>query len=72
MKRVRRPLFLETLERRSLLNADGISWPEAEATDPMPGFSLTDVSPNSATSNRPVSPRDYLEQVSAWYFTHAT
>lgn len=38
----------------------------------MPDFSLTDVNANSPTSNQAVSPRDYLEQVSAWYFGHAT
>jgi len=38
----------------------------------MPDFSLTDVNPNSPTSGQAVSPRDYLEQVSAWYFGHAT
>jgi hypothetical protein len=35
-------------------------------------FSLTDVNPNSATYNEPVSPRDYLGQLSAWYFGHGT
>lgn len=38
----------------------------------MPDFSLTDVNPNSPTSGQAVSPRDYLEQVSAWYFAHST
>jgi cyclophilin family peptidyl-prolyl cis-trans isomerase len=40
--------------------------------DPQPNFQLTDVNPNSATANRPVSPRDYLGTLSAWYFTHST
>lgn len=34
-------------------------------------FSLTDVNPNSPTYEDPVSPRDYLEMVSGWYFGHA-
>ena len=41
-------------------------------TGVMPDFSLADVNPTSATLNQPVSPRDYLAQVSAWYFGHAT
>jgi len=30
------------------------------------------VNPNSATNGQPVSPRDYLMRVSAWYFGHST
>ena len=37
-----------------------------------PDFSLTDVNSSSLTAGEQVSPRDYLEQVSGWYFTHAT
>ena len=37
-----------------------------------PAFALIDVNPNSASHERPVSPRDYLERVSGWYFAHAT
>lgn len=37
-----------------------------------PDFSLTDVNATSPTHNQEVSPRDYLEQVSGWYFTYAT
>lgn len=35
-------------------------------------FSLQDVNPNSSSHNELVSPRDYVGQVSAWYFGHAT
>jgi hypothetical protein len=35
-------------------------------------FHLTDVNPNSPTSGQSVSPRDYLEKVSGWYFGHST
>lgn len=38
----------------------------------VPDFLLTDVNPASATYAEPVSPRDYLEVVSAWYFGSAT
>lgn len=38
----------------------------------VPDFSLTDVNPNSMTSGQPVSPRDHLGKVSAWYFGHST
>ena len=37
-----------------------------------PDFSLVDVNPASATAYQPVSPRDYLEKVSGWYFGHST
>ena len=38
----------------------------------VPDFSLTDVNSASSTYNQPVSPRDYLGQVSGWYFGHST
>lgn len=38
----------------------------------VPDFALKDVNPTSATYDADVSPRDYLQQVSAWYFGHAT
>ncbi len=40
--------------------------------DQVPDFSLTDVNTASATYNQAVSPRDYLQKVSGWYFGHAT
>jgi len=39
---------------------------------PIPSFSLVDRNPSSVRHGRDVSPRDYLEKVSGWYFTHAT
>ncbi len=39
---------------------------------PLPDFQLEDVNPASSTFGRDVSPRDYLSQVSAWYFGHST
>jgi hypothetical protein len=58
---------------------DGAEWPaetslpegEQAATE-VADFSLLDVNPHSATYNRPVSPRDFLGEVSAWYFGHPT
>ena len=38
----------------------------------MTDFSLTDVNPTSPRSGEAVSPRDYLEKISGWYFGHAT
>ncbi|MEM1034069.1 MAG: hypothetical protein AAGA56_06800 [Myxococcota bacterium] len=35
-------------------------------------FSLRDVNATSASFDQPVSPRDYLDRVSAWYFAEAT
>ena len=73
--RTRRVLRVEALEARHLLHG-GLGFPaagggEGEAS-PMPDFSLADVNPSSPTSAEAVSPRDYLQQVSAWYFGHAT
>jgi hypothetical protein len=41
-------------------------------TDVAPDFQLVDVNATSPTYNETVSPRDFLGQVSAWYFGHAT
>lgn len=38
----------------------------------VPDFSLKDVNTTSVTFDQEVSPRDHLQQVSAWYFGHAT
>ncbi len=38
----------------------------------MPDFSLEDVNTTSSTYGQLVSPRDYLRQVSGWYFGKAT
>lgn len=37
-----------------------------------PDFSLIDINVNSATYEDAISPRDRLEMVSGWYFTHAS
>jgi hypothetical protein len=73
-----RPLRLEPLEERWPLDAMGFvaapAWPlsaEGEGTQ-VPDFSLVNTNSNSPTYNQNVSPRDFLGQVSAWYFGHAT
>ena len=40
--------------------------------EPVPEFLLPDVNETSARYATDVSPRDLLEQVSGWYFGHAT
>ncbi|MHC4176190.1 MAG: hypothetical protein ACYSWU_01715 [Planctomycetota bacterium] len=44
---------------------------EADA-EIMPNFALVDTNSTSSTYGQLVSPRNYLQQVSAWYFGHAT
>ncbi len=44
----------------------------ARAAGLIPDFQLPDVNPNSARYLAPVSPRDYLLQVSGYYFAWAT
>ena len=73
---------LEQLEARALLSAtpwsQGLDVGEGEADfgegegTPRPDFHLTDVNSASSRYNQTISPRDYLQQVSAWYFGHAT
>jgi len=47
--------------------------PTAPATtNPMPDFTMVDVNATSATFDQGVSPRDYLQKTSAWYFGHST
>ena len=42
------------------------------AAEAQPNFSVTDYNATSATYGQKVSPRDYLEVASGWYFGHAT
>ena len=57
--RFRRPFLQgESLERRDLLV--------------VPDFALMDVNPSSDTFNQSVSPRDFMGEVSAYYFIHST
>ena len=41
------------------------------ATSSLPDFTLTDVNAGSPRTGQGVSPRDYLQQLSVWYFGHA-
>ena len=38
----------------------------------MPDWSLVDINPNSPSCSQAISPRDYLQKTSGWYFMHAT
>jgi hypothetical protein len=51
---------------------DTLACTYADGSAAMPAFSLVDVNPGSRTAMRMVSPRDYLGQVSAWFFGRAT
>ena len=42
------------------------------SNEALPDFTLTDVNANSARHQEAVSPREYLGQISAWYFGHST
>lgn len=55
-----------------MLTATLVGTSAASAGLIVPDFSLTDVNSSSTSYNSPVSPRDYLGQVSGWYFGHAT
>ena len=68
-------LIHESLERRDLLTTVADVVPaevaEGEGENALPDFSLVDVNSTSSTFNQSVSPRDYLGEVSAWYFGHS-
>ena len=51
--------------------AGGVAVADAGA-QPMPDFHLLDENAASITYQQPVSPRDYLTRISAWYFGHST
>jgi hypothetical protein len=69
-----RRLGLERLDARQMLDGAGTAFAalgaEGEST-PMADFALTDYNSTSPTYQQPVSPRDYLEQVSGWYLGSA-
>jgi hypothetical protein len=66
------PLLVIALAMGVGCNNDSPSRPKVPVGDEIPDFALTDVNPNSATHDSTISPRDYLGDVSAWYFGHAT
>ena len=68
-------LAFESLESRLLLYAAVDDWAPAVAEGeetPLPDFTLIDANSTSSTYNQGVSPRDYLQEVSGWYFGTAT
>jgi hypothetical protein len=66
---------VERLEQREMLHGGAVEVPlpvaEGEAT-PMPDFELIDTNPTSPTYDAQqlatVSPRDYLQHATGWYF----
>ncbi|HRX79570.1 MAG TPA: hypothetical protein P5307_10950 [Pirellulaceae bacterium] len=75
MRRNSRSLRIEQLEARWAMDAAMAGSvhlvPEGEGS-PMADFQLRDINPASSRFGETVSPRDYLSQVSAWYFGHST
>lgn len=70
-----RVFTVERLEDRFVMDSALGDFALAEgeaAAEAQPDFALVDVNPASQTHNQPVSPRDYLDQTSGWYFTHST
>jgi hypothetical protein len=64
-----------TIEIASTTPAFPIAEPrvlEVTVTDLATEFSLPDVNPNSPSLGSAITPRDRLQQISAWYFGHAT
>jgi hypothetical protein len=65
-----RRLGVEKLEQRQMLDGGGVVLyaPLAEGESaPMPDFALIDRNSTSPTYQQPVSPRNYLGQVTGWY-----
>lgn len=72
-----RTLAFESLSQRRVLTTlagldTDLELAEGESPTPLPQFSLLDVNASSASANQPIAPADYLQEVSAWYFGHAT
>ena len=71
----RSSLAVEGLEAREMLHGgDVVEAPLAAEGEGelVPDFSLVDVNTSSSRFGESVSPRDYMGQVSGWYFGHAT
>lgn len=68
-------LAVESLEAREMLHGGDVAEVQLVAEgegELVPDFSLLDVNATSSRFNQSISPRDYLGQVSGWYFGHAT
>lgn len=72
MKRLGWARLLPALALALLATACGDDDPAGPGSQTVPDFLRVDVNPFSPTYGDPVSPRDYLQVVSAWYFGHAT
>ena len=46
--------------------------PPEPGDEALPDFSVADVNADSARYREAISPRDYLGQISGWYFGHST
>ncbi len=57
------PAWIESLESRRVLATVGAQ---------VPDFQLVDDNLNSPLFGTTISPREYLQQVSGWYFIHTT
>jgi len=71
----KRPVSLgfERLESRRLLHSGANAHSSVEVgEEAVPAFALVDTNPASSTFNQPVSPRDYLGQMSVWMFGYST
>jgi hypothetical protein len=72
MRPIRLARLLTVLALAVLATACGKDKPTDPVVAAMPDFQLTDLNPNSLTAGELVSPRDYLQKVSVWYFGHST
>ncbi len=64
--------FEKLVDRRLLFAGVDFQWIGEGEGEPLPNFSLEDTNTTSPIYTQSVSPRDYLEQVSAWYFGHSS
>lgn len=72
-RRRRGVLQFESLDARRVMHGEDLfDFGEGEAGSVVEAFSLTDVNTASDTFNQPVSPGDFTQQASAWYFGHST
>ena len=66
----------ESEETGTVDTADTSDTDTGTSTEPglnaVPDFLLADINPNSATIGQNISPRDYLQQISGWYFIKST
>lgn len=66
---------LTAVRRFALIVAMAAAWvvttPAGHGAEPVPDFRLPDVNPSSVRYRAEVSPRDYLLQVSGYYFGDA-